>query len=250
MPQLHLLGSNTVLGSDPAEEALSRLYAHRPGRIRVNMVTSLDGAATGADADSGSINNAADLRVLRLLRALADVVLVGAATARRDSYARLAVTGPLAEARHQRGQGRLVLAVVTRTGRLSADLLAAPDLIVITTTDCPCLADLTSRLGDNVIAVGSGDVELPAAIEQLGKRGLTRVLCEGGPQLLGQLLRQDLVDELCLTTVPLLVGGNAPRIVATDWLRPVRQMRLAHVLEASGTILGRWLLDRSDEAAD
>jgi riboflavin biosynthesis pyrimidine reductase len=246
---VHLLGSSTVLGPDPAEDALSRLYAHRPGQIRVNMVTSLDGAATGDDLDSGSINNPVDLRVFRVLRALADVVLVGAVTASRESYARRMIAPPLAAARRDRGQGPLSLAVVTRTGNLSADLLASPGLIVVTTTDSPARSTLSSRLGDNVISVGRGDVDLPGAIAELAGRGLTRVLCEGGPQLLGQLLRQDLVDELCLTTVPLLVGGTAPRIVAGDWLRPVRQLRLAHLLTCDGTLLGRWLLDRSDETA-
>ena len=70
------------------EPALERLYAVPAGRswLRVNFVSSLDGAVTGADGRSGSINTPADHRVFRLLRRLSDVVVVGAGTVRAEGY--------------------------------------------------------------------------------------------------------------------------------------------------------------------
>lgn len=50
------------------------------------MVTSLDGAATGADGLSGTINNAADTAVFKMLRDGADAIIVGAGTARAEGY--------------------------------------------------------------------------------------------------------------------------------------------------------------------
>ncbi|WP_455605148.1 dihydrofolate reductase family protein, partial [Cellulosimicrobium funkei] len=86
-------------------------------------------------------------------------------------------------------------------------------------------------------------------------RGLTRVLTEGGPSLLADLLAADLVDELCVTTTPTLVGPGPGRIVGgapapgTTTALP-RGARLAHLLHApedrpgspAGTTAARWLL--------
>jgi len=73
--------------------------------------------------------------------------------------------------------------------------------------------------------------------------GLPLILTEGGPHLLGELVAADVLDELCLTWSPQLVGGPVMRVLAgTDWLLPPRQARLAHLLHADGVLLGRWLL--------
>jgi hypothetical protein len=69
-------------------EALAVLYAHPERWTRANMVATLDGASTGGDGLTGSINTEPDHEVYRLLRDLADVVLVGAGTARAEGYRR------------------------------------------------------------------------------------------------------------------------------------------------------------------
>ena len=86
-----------------------------------------------------------------------------------------------------------------------------------------------------------GEVDLGVLVDQLAQRGLPRVLTEGGPSLLGAFLAGDLIDEFCLTTAPLLVGGNAVRITggATEALTA---MRCAHVLtDADGYLYSRYL---------
>ncbi|MDQ4118412.1 MAG: dihydrofolate reductase family protein, partial [Actinomycetota bacterium] len=84
------------------------------------------------------------------------------------------------------------------------------------------------------------DLGARSLLGELERRGLRRVVCEGGPRLLGALLDDDAVDELCLTLSPLLVGGAAGRIAVSD--EPVvRPMRLAGVLEEDGTLLLRYV---------
>jgi len=231
-----------------ADDDLLRLYAHPPGRVRANFVTTVDGAATGDDGRSGTINNDADLRVFETLRALADVVLVGAGTARTEAYGALDLPEHLVPARSALGLRPLLeLAVVTRSGILSERLLGAdrPPL-VITHEGCHHIESLRERLGPGrVLLHGTDEVDLAGALAALAARGLTRVLTEGGPHLFASLLGAGLVDELCLTTSPQLVGGHPPRIVrANEWFSPPRSAHLEHVLVEGSTVLSRWSLSR------
>lgn len=219
--------------------------------VRANMVSTLDGAATGADHVSGSINGPADFRVFRVLRALADVVLVGAGTARGERYTALEVPTELRAARAALGlPAPLELAVVTASGVLPEQLLgSAHPPLVLTTGSAPTLDTLRARLGaDRVIVADGGTpgaVDHGVALTALGERGLTRVLAEGGPTLLGQLVAADLVDELCLTWSPQLVGGPVGRIThVPTWFAPPRALTPAHLLHADGVLLGRWRVTR------
>lgn len=248
--------SGEQIEHEAGDPDLSALYEHplpssgRSVYLRTNFVATLDGAAQGSDGRSGTINNAADLRAFRLQRAHADVVLAGAGTVRAEHYGAPEVAADLVAGRAARGQSvHLPLAVVTSSGALPEDLLAAtrPPL-VLAPRQCQSLDALRERIGaDNVLVAGDQLVEPASALAALAERGLTRVLCEGGPELMGRLVTAGVVDELCLTTVPLLVGGPAKRVLDTpDWLDPARPARLAHLLHSEGTLLSRWLLRQSD----
>ncbi len=276
-PALELLlpagAAEPVIGAEPGEPTLAELYAYpdpgagpagagpmeggrsgtRRAWVRANMIATLDGSATGPDRRSGSINDPADHRVFALLRSLADVVLVGAGTVRAEGYRELPIRPDLAGPRAARGQRPdLELAVVTRSGALPDELLgSARPPIVVTVEDRDDLPELRRRIGaDRVVAAGTGDVDLAAAVRALADRGLPRVLAEGGPHLLGRLLQEGLVDDLCLTTSPQLVGDAGPRVVAgTGWLSPPVPARPAHLLHSDGVLLGRWLLGRRSDGA-
>jgi len=243
--------AGTVLAPDDAETQLTGLYRHpvRPGRgyLRAGMVSTLDGAATGIDGSSRSINNTADLRVFRVLRAAADGVLVGARTARGERYRSIRVPPPLRAGRAARGQSEVpVLVVVTRSGALPDGLLEAEHgVLALVPRGSDAESTLTARWGtERVIAVGERDVDLAAGLTALADRGLPRVLSEGGPDLLGQLFAAGLVDEWCLTWSPLVVGGDAVRTIAAGaFLDPAPTAHLAHLLYADGVLLGRWLLE-------
>ena len=75
----------------------------------------------------------------------------------------------------------------------------------------------------------------------LAERGLTRLLCEGGPSILGHLHGEGELDELCLSVSPLCAGPGAGRIVAGDeWSSGPRPLRLRGLLEEDGALFLRY----------
>jgi riboflavin biosynthesis pyrimidine reductase len=230
-----------------ALQALADLYAYpdpvpRGGYVRANMVATLDGAAGDATGSSRGISGPADVAVLGVLRALADVVLVGARTARAEDYRPLPARPAFTERRAAAGQSpAAVVAVVTGSGELDAGSpLWAPGAasLVVTCEGAP-LARLRALAGEErVVVAGEDAVDPVRAVAALAGRGMRRVLVEGGPTLLGEVMAAGVLDELCLTWSPVAIGGQAPRIAhgAPAGLR----LRAAHLLEADGLLLGRW----------
>jgi len=227
---------------------LEDFYAYPPGLehpwLRVNFVSSLDGAVT-VRGSSRELSAPADRRVMALIRSLSDVVLVGAGTALVEGYRGVKPNEVRNELRSRLGMPPLPpIAVVTRRCSLEPDSPVVADTlvptIVITCRSAPesrraALADA----GADVIVAGEDVVDLPAAIAALGERGLRRIGGEGGPTLFGDLIAADLVDELCLTVSPLLTGGNAGRIAQGPPVQP-RGMRLLSALHAESLLLLRY----------
>ena len=230
-------------------EALALAYAYPEiaadrSWVRANFVSTLDGAASGDDGRSGSINTGADRDVFTLLRALCDVVLVGAGTARVEGYRRATVRAPWLNLREGR-PAHPTTAVVSRSGDVPPGLSVAREnsgevLLVTCHQAGPKAIELArAALGDEQVVVeGDSTVDLAAALDALAARGQRRILCEGGPHLMRDLTASGRLDELCLTLAPILVSGDQPRIAvgapATANLLP----RL--LIESEGTILGRW----------
>jgi hypothetical protein len=161
-----LLPAAERLGPDPAERRLTALYDAGPGRhVRANMISTVDGGAWGPDHRSGSINDAADWRVFQVLRATADVVLVGAGTARAEGYRALRRPRGLAP-----DAAPLELALVTRSGLLP-DALAAAHPIVLTTRAGARVAG-SSLPAERIVVVesGSGTSSHARPIVIVGKR--------------------------------------------------------------------------------
>ncbi len=236
-------------GRADALQALADLYAYPDpvpagGYVRANMVATLDGSARDAEGSSRGISAPADQAVLGVLRALADVVVVGAGTARAEGYGPLTARPAFAARRAAAGQApAATLAVVTRSGDLDAtSALFAPGAATLVLT---CRAAPVERLralaGDErVVVAGDDDVDPSRALAALAARGLRRVLVEGGPSLLGRVAADGCLDELCLTWSPLLVGGDGPRIAHGAPL--VATLRPAHLVESDGLLLGRWVV--------
>jgi riboflavin biosynthesis pyrimidine reductase len=229
------------------DPSLIDLYAppdrSRP-TLRVNFVTSLDGAVT-LEGYSEGLSSAADKRVFHLLRMLCDAVVVAAGTLRHEGYGPVAMNSERREWRRRHGLAEHVpLAVVSRTLALGTALTALTEAptrpYVITCASAPL--PTRKALGDvaDVIVCGDDDVDLAAARAELHERGLTQLLSEGGPQLLGGLTAADLVDDFCLTLSPLLTGAGAGRITAGPPSPAPRQLGLRHVLGSDDTLLLRY----------
>ncbi|GAB3773241.1 riboflavin biosynthesis pyrimidine reductase [Nocardioides ginsengisegetis] len=222
-----LIGPHAGTG-DLTDEQLAEVYAPPSTPwLRVNMVSTVDGSATGDSGKSGSINNDADKRVFDTLRRLADAVVVGAGTARIEGY-RPADKPTVVVSRH---------AAVPEKLRG-----AAPGLVQMATgAAADHLEEARTLLGnDHVHVLGSHRVDLSALKARLAERGLTHLLSEGGPHLLRDLVAQGAADELTATFVPRMVAGSHPRI--TDGPEIDVHLELATLLEEDGTLLGRWLV--------
>ena len=189
------------LPSDDAE--LASLYAYPTRRwLRGNMVASADGAAS-VDGLSGGLSSPGDRRLFWVLRGLADVILVGAGTARAERYR------PTREKESWGSPGLRdgrplapPLALVSQSLDLDPDdpvFTGAPAdarTIVITRAVAPADAQASLKRSADVIVAGETSVNLNEAISALRDRGLGRILCEGGPHLLGNLAADGLLDEL------------------------------------------------------
>jgi len=237
----------------PADEPdLPALYAYPDGRwLRANMVSSADGAASLEGASAG-LSSDTDRRLFALLRTLSDVIVVGAATARTERYK--PARPPQDQWRHLR-DGRTPtppIAVITRRLDLDPDsplITAAPPdarTIVITTAQAP--ADIRAALEPraDVIVAGDDGVDFTAAVAALAERGHRRLLAEGGPHLLGELLGAGLLDELCLTIGPLLAGPGPGRIVSGGPDGASLPLDLAHVLAEDGFLFCRYTRKNRD----
>lgn len=215
--------------ADLSDDQLAAAYTpEREPWLRVNFVSTVDGAATGTDGLSGTINNSADKRVFDALRRRAHCLVVGAGTLRAEEY----------------DVPRVPLVVVSRSADLPPTLRDAPRgrILMATVASSDGLATAREALGeDNVLVLGEDEIDLVALKEELSRRGWTEQLCEGGPSLFADLLAAGVVDELCWTVVPRLAGGDAVRI-ATGAEVDVA-LRPALLLEQDGTLLGRWLVE-------
>ncbi|MEU7755982.1 pyrimidine reductase family protein [Micromonospora sp. NPDC049101] len=221
------------------DAALTALYgrADEP-RLRVNFVTSLDGAVSVAGYSAG-LSGEPDKRVFGLLRMVCDALVVAAGTLRHEAYRAVRLNERRRAWRRDHGLTDYpTLVVVSAALDLDPAQAAFADAptrpIVLTHADAeppPGLTDVA-----DLLRCGTGRVDLAAGLAELHRRGLTQLLCEGGPHLFGALAAADLVDELCLTVSPLLAGPGPGRITAGD-TTPPRHLPLRHVLAAEDGVL-------------
>ncbi len=208
---------------DPGDEA----------HLRAGFVASVDGTIA-VDGTSAALGSPADKAVFRALRAVTDAIVVGAGTVRDEDYGPVRYGEQAAAWRTARDRPvTCPIVIVSRSGRLPADhrvfggpvVLAVPDGVEVT---------------PDVDVIRTTDPR--ALVDALHARGLTRLLCEGGPGLLTSLLSAGVVDELCLTTSP-LVAGPGPALLGT--VDPVGLVLTSLVHDDPGVLLARWSVVRS-----
>ncbi len=193
------------------------LHGRDGTRVRMNFVSSADGAVT-LDGRSGALGGATDRELMQVLRAMADVVLVGAGTVRAEGYGGLKVDERDVEWRRARGlDEQPALAVVSGGLHVEPDDAVFAEAVrhpaIVTTDAAYRRRGAPFAHAADMIVCGETTLDLAAMLDVFANRGWTQVLCEGGPHLFGALLEADLVDEVCVTLAPRFVGGGAGRIV-------------------------------------
>lgn len=226
--------------------------ADRPW-VAALMVSTADGAAT-VDGLSGALGGEGDREVFAAVRAVADAVVVGAGTVTAEGYGPVRLSDEAVAARRARGQADDPQLVVV-SGRLSLDpwhaVLDGPRVVVVHGPDAA--PERVAALGERADLVAApagadGGVDPAAVLAAVHDRGHRVAVVEGGPTLLGACVDADLVDEVCLTLDPRVVGGGAPRIVASDGDGHARAWRTAHLLEHGDALFWRLLRDRDESA--
>jgi riboflavin biosynthesis pyrimidine reductase len=222
---------------------LVEAYRLPPGRaLRVNFIASLDGATTVAGRSRG-LQSPGDLAVFRVLRTLADAVLVGAGTAAAEGYGPMSDDATVSRMRVALGRPATApIVVVSRRASIAPDgPLVGGDSPTICVTCEAADADRRSALRDagmDVLVCGEDDVDLPLALDRLAERGFEHVTCEGGPELLRSALGAGVVDELDLSIAPALVGGGV-RLIGEP-LADVARLELRQLLEDDGMLFTRY----------
>jgi riboflavin biosynthesis pyrimidine reductase len=196
--------------------------------LRLNLISALGGQITGPSGSSNDLAAGIDRPLLKLLRAMSDVVLVGAASVRAEGY-----TIPR----------RAPLAVATVSGDLDGHVfpqdLEPGRLLVL----CPPAAEERVRSSVGSAAevlplVGDPMAEPGLLTSALRDRGLGRIVCEGGGALASRLLAAGLVDEFCHSVAPLVVSPGAPLTVGDVPLMTGRLDGL--LLDETDRLYARW----------
>lgn len=236
-------------------EELNRAYGHwiRTGRPYVTLKAgmTLDGRIATAGGESKWITSLPSRREVHGLRAAVDAVAVGIGTVRKDD--------PSLTARQPPGLTKLashqpLRIVVDSRLRLSpsAKILSrqrdAKTLVVTTTTASRARRQAIARRGVEVVALpaAKGRVPLAALLRELGRRGITSLMVEGGSELNAAFLKAKLVNHVRLYLAPTLlggaqskgvIGGPSPFRLAQAWkLRHVRTRTLGGDLVVEGEL--------------
>lgn len=228
--------------ADASRQWLTSLYHRADERyVRLNMITSLTGSASGSDGTSETLTSPVDRTILSTIRRDADVVVVGAQSVRAEGY----VVPRTAR-----------LGIVTTTGdlrghRLDVEGETSDRLFLI----CPAESEADVRahadaMGATVIAVASRSGRARALdprdiVDALAHQGLKRVVIEGGPSLAAQFTAAGVIDEYCVTVAPVLEPATAPFISVSAAARPDTRVAGMLVDEAGFSYL-RLAASRSD----
>ncbi len=234
-------------GEHLSDEEVARSYAWPEARpwVRAMMVTTLDGASAGSDGLSDSVSSDADQVIFAAVRRYADAVLVGSGTLRTEQYTPMKANPADAGQREADGQRAApVVAVVSGSLKLPWELpiwtesTHRPLVITEAGADEDRLAE-AQKHADVVIL---DEVTPQTIVDALIERGLRRIVCEGGPQLLRNLVEAGVVDEADITLAPLFAGTeNSP---STNSLPDVSHFGLEQVLQGEGTLMMRYLAQR------
>ena len=181
--------------------------------LRANMVISKDGHFSDANGSSRGLSSPLDLKILLTLRALSDAVLVGASTVRTEDYRPIKLSSDFSRLR----QTPAKLVIISRSLdfkpalRIFSDPMIKP-IFITEESNSNQWAQRHKQLEVlGQVFIFPAPLNLTEVKTHLNSIGFNQIVCEGGPDLLTQLLELDLVDELDITQSPVWVGELAER---------------------------------------
>ncbi|HEY1523993.1 MAG TPA: dihydrofolate reductase family protein [Solirubrobacteraceae bacterium] len=215
----------------------------------VSCALSIDGYLGSASPRRLELSNDADFDRVDAVRASCDAILVGAATVRNDNPRLLVRSKARREERRARGLAPSPTKVtVTERAELDpqADFFATGETEKLVYCTSERVLDARSRLGPVATVLDGGQpVDMRRLSEDLGDRGVERLMVEGGGKVHTQFLTGNLVDELQLVVAPFFVGDSrAPRFVRDGrfpW-NPSRRATLSEVRQIGDVVLLRYAL--------
>jgi len=186
----------------------------RTGRplVELKMACSLDGFVATREGDARWISGEASRELVHRWRSRSDAVAVGIGTALADD--------PLLTARHDDAPRQPLRVVFDSTARLPLDskLLAAGagtgPIVVVAPGAAANRITALEQAGAEIVFASGGDgaSRIAPALSELGRRGITSVLLEGGPLLAGAFAAAGEIDVVSLFVAPLLLGGGRPML--------------------------------------
>ncbi len=217
--------------------------------ILLSCGMSIDGYLGSAAPRRLELSNEADFDRVDAVRASSDAILVGAATVRIDNPRLLVRSQSRRDERTARGlpPSPIKVTVTERVGLdPGADFFTTGEIEKLVYCASPGVGHARSRLGTVATVVDGGErVKMRRLSEDLGDRGVQRLMVEGGGKVHTQFLTDNLVDELQLVVAPLFVGDSrAPRFVSDGrfpW-NPSRRATLAEVRQIGDVVLLRYAL--------
>ena len=187
----------------------STMLRHRP-RLTLKLALTLDGKIADRDGKSKWITGASSRGFVQRLRKAADAILVGSGTVVADDpqlICRLPGRVPNAWRVAVDSRGRL-----PAEARILTDEYAGQTIVATAAPDAVARYGATSAKIWSLPAVAGGRVDLRALLERLtAELGVMNVLCEGGGEMAGALLRAGLVDRLVLFYAPVVLGDTSAR---------------------------------------
>ncbi|MET8873677.1 dihydrofolate reductase family protein [Nocardia sp. NPDC004604] len=220
--------------------------------VLLSVAVSVDGYIDDATPERLKLSNAADFDRVDQLRADSDAILIGAETLRRDNPRLLVNSAQRRAARIAAGKPEYPLKIaVSARGDLDPELRfwhhGGGKLVYTTAAGAAKLGARLAGLAE-VVSLGA-EIQLGALLDDLGRRGIARLMVEGGTRVHTEFLSRDLADELQMAIAPIVIGhAAAPRFLGPA-AYPARRMHLADVTQIGDIALLRYLPRQSGSAA-
>lgn len=208
--------------------------------LLLNMVTSIDGAVE-IGGSSTALSDDDDRALFHALRAVPDVLLVGAGTVRAENYRPLALPEPARAVREARGMApepRLAIASGSLDLDPAARVFGDPERKPLVLTGEDVDQERLEALEDVADVARLESLDGVSIVGRLNDAKI--ILCEGGPTLNGHLLSAGVVDEINWTVAPFVAGGDSKTMAHGPTIDPTLEMRLIRVFRGDRSLFLRY----------